>query len=126
MPTPIDEISRPPWPYDLTGKRPVPDLSALPPAEAERARARLTELEHACGCALGSTVAFTALAAYIALLALGTGWLADSVWISLAVGAGVFVLAAGVGKTLGLMRARRQRDGLIDELHWRIATAEQR
>lgn len=68
----------------------------------------------------------TALAAYVALLVLGTGWLAGSVWISLAVGVGVFVLAAGIGKALGLMRANRQRDGLIDELHWRIATAERR
>ena len=107
----------------VDGLRPPPDLSALPPDEAERARAQLYRLDHACGCALGSSLALVVLGADVALLAFVTGWLADSVWISLAVGAGVFVLAAGAGKALGLMRARQERDRLLDELHWRIATA---
>lgn len=122
MPTPVEQLSRPPWPYDLRGTRPAPDLTALPAEEAERARSRLAELENACGCALGSAVAFTALAAYIAVLPFGPGLLADSWWVSVGVGAVVFVLAAGAGKTLGQIRARQQRDRLIDELHWRIAT----
>jgi len=122
MPTPVEHLSRPRWPYDLRGPRPAPDLTALPAEEAERARTRLAELEHACGCALGSAAAFTALAAYIAVLAFGPGLLADSWWVSVGAGAVVFVLAAGAGKTLGQIRARQQRDRLTDELHWRIAT----
>lgn len=122
MPTPVEHLSRPRWPYDLQGPRPALDLTALPPAEAEQARARLAELAQACGCALGSAVAVTALAAYIAVLAFGPGLPADSWWVSVGVGAVVFALAAGAGKTLGQIRARQQRDRLIDELHWRIAT----
>lgn len=121
MPTPVEHLSRPQWPYDLRGRRPTPDLTALPANEAEQVRTRLDELEHACGCALGSAIALTALGAYVAVLALGPGLLADSWWISVGVGAVVFVLAAGAGKTLGQMRARQQRERLIDELHWRIA-----
>lgn len=123
MPTPVEQLSRPPWPYDLRGRRPAPDLAALRPEEAEQARARLAELEHACGCALGSAIAFAALGAYIAVLVFGPGLLAESWWVSVGVGAVGFVLAAGAGKTLGQMRARQQRDRLIDELHWRIAVS---
>lgn len=124
MPTPAEHLSRPPWPYDLRGSRPSPDLAALPAEEAARAQARLDELEHACGCALGSAVAFVALTVYVAVLSLGPGLLADSWWVSVGAGAAVFVLAAGAGKTLGQLRARQQRERLIDELHWRIATGQ--
>jgi hypothetical protein len=123
MPTPAERLSRLPWPNDPHGRRPVPDLTALPREDASRARARLTELEHDCGCALGSTIAFAALAAYVVLLVFGPGLLVGSPWISVGVGAAVFVLAAGVGKTLGLMRARIERERLIDELHRQITNS---
>lgn len=97
------------------------DLAALPREEAERTRARLVELGRACGCTLGATAAFAGLAAYIAILAFGSGLLADSVWVSVGAGAGVFVIAATIGKTLGLIRARRQLDRLVAELHLRVA-----
>jgi len=123
MPTPVEQLSRPPRQYDLTGTRPAPNLTTLSADEAELVRTRLDELHHACGCGLGSAVAFMALAAYITVLGIGTGLVADSRWISVGVGGTVFVLAAGVGKTLGQIRARQQRDRLIDDLHWRTATA---
>lgn len=122
MPTPVKQFSRPRWRSDLRGTRQAPDLTAMPAEEAERARTRLAELENACGCTLGSAIAFTALAVYIAVLAFGPGLLSDSWWVSVGAGAMVFALAAGAGKTLGQIRARQQRDRLIDELHRRIAT----
>jgi hypothetical protein len=123
MATPVEPLSRPSRLYDLRGTRSAPDLTTLSVEEAELVRTRLHELDHACGCGLGSAVALVALAAYITVLEIGTGLLADSRWISVGVGGMVFVLAAGAGKTLGQIRARKQRDRLIDDVHWRTATA---
>lgn len=123
MPTPVEPLSRPPRPYDLRGTRSAPELTTLSAEEAELVRTRLAELDRACGCGLGSAVALIALAAYIAVLGMGTGLVADSRWLSVGVGGMVFVLAAGAGKTLGQIRARQLRDRLVDDLHWRTATA---
>jgi hypothetical protein len=123
MPTPVEQLFRPPWQYDRMGARPAPNLTTLSAEEAELVRTRLDKLDHACGCGLGSAVALMALAAYITVLGIGTGLVADSRWISVGVGGMVFVLAAGAGKILGQIRARQQRHRLIDDLHWRTATA---
>jgi hypothetical protein len=124
MPTPLTELSRPEWPYEPNGRPPTPDLSALPREEAERARARLAKLHGACGCAAGALVGLAALGAYIGLV-LGLGLIVDSRWITVGVGAALFVLATGAGKTLGLMWARYQRDRLLEELHWRVGTIKE-
>lgn len=124
MPTPVRDRPRPPWPREaLRGRRPVPDLSALPADEAERVRARLHSLDTACGCEIGAAVALGALAAYAGAVA-WLGRLADSTWITIAVGVAVFVLGAGAGKTLGLMRARSRRDRLLDDVYSRVASRE--
>lgn len=125
MPTPITELKRPQWPYKPNGRPPMPDLSVLPSEEAEQARARLANLERACGCAAGAVVGLAALGTYVGLV-LGFGLVADSRWITVGVGAAVFVLAAGAGKSLGLMWARHRRDRLIEELHWRVGTMKER
>jgi hypothetical protein len=124
MPTPITELSRPQWPYEPNGRPPAPDLSVLPREEAEQARARLAKFDRACGCAAGAVVALAALGTYIGLV-LGLGLIADSRWITVGVGAAVFVLAAGAGKTLGLMWARHRRDRLLEELHWRVGAIKE-
>jgi hypothetical protein len=122
MPTPIRERPRPPWPPDaLSGRRSLPDLSLLPNDEAERVRDRVQSLEKVCGCGLGAALALVALAAYVGCV-LWLGRPAGSTWVAIAVGFGVFVLAAGAGKTLGLMRARSQRGRLLDEVYARVAS----
>jgi len=125
MPSPVPENPRTAWPREaLRSRKPVPDLSALPRQEADRAKARIDELDRACGCEIGATLAFGALAAYVAGAALWFGRLAESTWLTVALGIAVFVLAAGAGKTLGLMRARSKRDRLVDDLYVRVAGRE--
>jgi hypothetical protein len=96
----------------------MPELDALPEQEAETARRRLARLDTACGCAEGAALAFAALILYllIGMELVGGGGLAQA-----GIGAAIFILAAGAGKTLGLMRARYARDRLLDELHSRVA-----
>src|SRR2546426_5693103 len=124
MPTPEHQFARPPWPYDLHATRPVPDLRLLPQDEADRARTRLAELDRACGCTLGAIVALISLAVYVGLV-LGLGLMAGGTWATVGTGAGVFAIAGGAGKTLGLMRARTERDRLLDELHSRVAAVSE-
>lgn len=88
----------------------APDLSGLPAAEADAARARIARLESACGCGLGATVAVGALAVYLTLLRLG---LDGGTPAEIGAGAAVFVAAAVAGKALGRLRALRERDRLL-------------
>lgn len=97
----------------------LPDLSGLPPGEAEAARARVAQLDGACGCALGAAVAVAALVVYVALLSLG---LDGTALAEIGVGAAVFVAGAAAGKAIGRLRALRERDRLLAELRIRAVT----
>jgi hypothetical protein len=105
-------------------KRPIPDLTALPREEAERARRRLDQLERACACGFGAAGAFVALALYVIGVVLWFDLTANNVWPLGAIGFAVLIVGAGLGKTFGLIRARGQRDRLLDELYSRLATLD--
>jgi len=85
----------------------APDLSDLSAADAEATRARIAELEGACGCGLGAAVA---VAVYVALLSLGLDGRAP---VEIGAGAAGFVAGAAAGKALGRLRALRERDRLL-------------
>jgi len=91
---------------------PTPSLDHLAPGDAQRVRARLAQLERACGCELGAGAALLASAAYLALVVwagipdLGLEW-------RVAIGIVVFTVASGLGKTAGIARARRERARLV-------------
>lgn len=116
---------RMPWPHEARGhKRPVPDLSALPREEAERARRRLDQLDGACGCKFAVAITVVALAVYIMGVASWLDLTKDNAWAIGAIGLVVLVVGAVAGKTLGLRRARRQRDRLLDELYSHVETVD--
>jgi hypothetical protein len=92
------------------------DLGGLPAPDADRIRERLAKLDRACGCTLGAAVALTATAMYVLAVVIGPGRVAGSWWATLALGTAVFLAGVGVGKSLGLTRARRQRQRLLDDL----------
>jgi hypothetical protein len=103
-------------------KRPVSELIALlPRGDAERARRRLDQLEQACACGFGVVGAFAALALYAPGVALWLDLTANNAWMFGAIGFAVSVFGAGLGKALGLIRARSQRKRLLDELYSRVA-----
>lgn len=128
MPTRADvERWRPPWRGGALGReRPAPDLSALPREEAERARRRLHQLDGACGCKLGVAIACVVVTLYITAVAVWLDLIADNPWVIGAIAFAVLIVGAGVGKTFGLVRARSQRNRLLDELHSRVATSTAR
>jgi hypothetical protein len=88
----------------------APDLSDLSAADVEATRARIAELDGACGCGLGAAIAVAALAVYVALLSLGLDGRAP---VEIGAGAAVFVAGAAAGKALGRLRALRERDRLL-------------
>jgi hypothetical protein len=122
MPT-ILEWLKPPARHEAPGrKRPVAELIAhLPREEADRARRRLDQLERTCACGFGVVGAFAALALYVSGVALWFDVTANNAWALGAIGFAVFVVGAGLGKTFGLIRVRRQQDRLLDELYSRVA-----
>jgi hypothetical protein len=93
----------------------------LPPDEAQRARERLEKLDHACGCAEATAALAGFVIAYIAVLT-WNGLVLKSWWITVLVAVGVAVLGSGVGKAVGLARARFERDRFFADL--RQATGE--
>ena len=125
MPTPIEQLSQPPGPVGRTDlNRPVPALDRLPADEAQRAHERLAELDRACGCDIGAVVALSALALYIVAMLVGPSRIGGSLAVTIGVGLAIFIIGAGVGKTLGLMRVRYQRNRLLDELEVRMAARD--
>lgn len=94
----------------------VPNFDALPPADAEQARVRLAQLEHACGCQLGAAAALLGTSAYVALVA-WTGTPDVPLEWRIAIGAVIFVVTSALGKTVGIARARKQRERFIRQLN---------
>ena len=81
----------------------VPDLS-----DAERAaeEERLNRLYFACGCGEATIVGLAGLAAAVIWMAARPGGWADLSWWDLAYAVGAFFVGTGVGKWIGLQRAR--------------------
>ena len=98
-------------------------IAALPPQEAERTRKRLGQLAQTCACGFGVAGALAALALYGTGLVLWLDLTAHNPWTLGAIGFAGSVAGAGAGKFLGLMRARRQRNRLLAELHARVSAA---
>jgi hypothetical protein len=96
-------------------------IAGLPRDEAELARTRLDQLEQTCACGLGVASALAALVLYVAGLAFWFDLTADNAWKFGVVGFAVALVGAGLGKTVGLIRARNQRNRFVDELRARIA-----
>jgi hypothetical protein len=93
------------------GERPnrlVLDVEGLAEADAKRWEARLSRYYFACGCEAGSVVLLVALAAYLVALALAPGGFGAATWREAVAGVVVGFVAAGVGKAVGLIHARRR------------------
>jgi O-antigen ligase len=99
-------------------------IAALPRDEAELARTRLDQLERTCACGLGVVCALAALVLYVAGLAFWIDLTVDNAWRFGVVGFAVALIGAGLGKTVGLIRARSQRNRFVDELRARIAALD--
>lgn len=106
-------------PRIILGRR-VPRLDALPPEEAAQWRRQLEGLAADCGCAVGAVVTVAATALYSILVALNPGIGFGSTWANIGVGILVFILSAGVGKSSGILRARRKLDKLVLKLTERL------
>jgi hypothetical protein len=123
MSTPTEQTLRAAWPVGRRNlRRPVPDLSALPPAEAQHVREQLAKLDRACGCDLGALVALGALALYVAAVVVARDRIGGSLGVRIGVGVAVFIIGAGIGKTLGLMRVRNRRNRLLDQIESQLLT----
>jgi hypothetical protein len=99
-------------------------IGALPRDEAELAWTRLNQLEQRCACGLGVVGALAALVLYIAGLAFWIDLTVDNAWRFGVVGFAVALIGAGLGKAVGLIRARSQRNRFVDELRARIAALD--
>lgn len=122
MSTPTERTLRPGHPVGRRNlRRPVPDLSGLPPGDAQHAREQLAKLDRSCGCDLGALVALPALAIYVAVVVAAPDRIGGSLAVRISVGLAVFIIGAGVGKTLGMMRVRSKRNRILDEIEARLA-----
>jgi hypothetical protein len=125
MPTNLERLRSPGRHKAPRRKRPVSELIALlPREEAERARRRFDQLEQACACGLGVAGAFAALALYATGVAFWLDLTANNAGLFGAIGFAVSLLGAGLGKAFGLIRARSQRNRLLDELYSRVAVLD--
>jgi hypothetical protein len=99
-------------------------IAALPREEAELARTRLDQLGQTCACGLGVAGALAALVLYVTGLAFWFDLTINNAWRFGIVGFAVALVGAGLGKTVGLIRARSRRNRLIGELCARISALD--
>lgn len=100
----------------VAGRHRIVGLSLLAREEGEQWRSKLTTLASDCGCGVGAALALLAIAIYLAAVALAPQFVKGSIPI----GVGVFLAGAGLGKFVGIWRARRLLDRSVDELKRRI------
>jgi hypothetical protein len=81
-------------------------LRTLPEDQQRRMEARLNRLYNACGCSTGAAALFVAAALWAGAWAWVGGFPGDAAWI-VASGLVLAFVAAGAGKTLGLLLATR-------------------
>ena len=100
------------------------DVSHLDPDESERWERALNRYAFSCGCELGSAFLVAAIIAYLGVRALqplglgAIGW--QQVGIALAIG----VVAALVGKLVGLLYARIRLQLTVEGLHRRLTSRD--
>jgi hypothetical protein len=100
------------------------DLPGLSAPEASQAVARLSAYREECGCSMGAWFGTAALVAAVGWFFLrppsGIGAISLQIVLSLV----VLITATGIGKTLGILRARGALHREIDALQLRLSSVQ--
>lgn len=104
----------------IIGERTFSDLRLLEPIEHQQRLAALYEVADGCGCVLGGVFGVLALAGYLAALYLVPSLLPASIGTRVWLGLGFLVVAAGIGKLIGQLHAKRRFDNAAYGLEQRI------
>jgi hypothetical protein len=101
----------------VTPKQPLElRLAALGVQESTEWQDKLESLRRECGCSMGTVFTILGLAAYLVFLLLGGARTLHHVWTAVLAGFGVVFVSAGMGKAIGISRARNKLQKAVEQL----------
>ena len=101
-------------------------LDALTPSESDYWQCKLNLLYSDCGCSTGAGLSFLSLGIYLAALFFQVGGIFTSMWGKTTIGIIVFFGSAGIGKAVGLRRAKHQLEQAVGEMTLILASRPQK
>jgi hypothetical protein len=96
-------------------------LDGLEPSETHHWQDRINQHFYECGCSTGSAVMLLGVGLYLAFLVMRVAGIPGAASTDIALGLILCFGSAGVGKWLGLQRARYQLRQDIREINYRLA-----